>query len=342
MTTAKKRKPSKTEVLKAVEGNRAGDLKRLLDAGGDPNATDGRKVDGKTPLHIACMRGCPETVRLLLSHGADVNVKDIEGRTPLYYACEKNDATLPRRDYSRPEDHLDIARALIAAGADVNAVGRRFSYSPLHKACIKDHDELVVFLLGHGANVDARDNRSRTPLHMACYSCHAVAQALIEAGADVNAKDIRVRTPLHDAIEAGRTDILQLLLDHGSDMEVRDKHGYAPIHYACKFGNATTVQFLLEKGADANAQSKHKHTPLHVACHNGHTETVRLLLDHGADPNARSKGGTRNKVGTTPLDLALNLETDHPYREEIIDLFREHAPEAVMETWCAQAPGGMR
>jgi len=299
MPTAKKHKPSKTEILKAVESNHAGDLKRLLDAGADPNSKDRRKVDGKTPLHTACMNGCPEVVHLLLSHGAYPNARDRDGGTPLYYACEKNDATFTRRDSSCPEDHLEITRALIAAGADVNAIGRRFSYSPLHRACIKDHVELVCLLLSHGANVDALDARNRTPLHIACYRLHAIVRALIEAGADVNAKDIHGRTPLHEAAEAGRIDVLQLLLNAGADVNASDKYGRTPLHTACECGKATTVH---------------------------------LLLDHGADPNAR------NKWDLTSLELTLQLPTDNPHREEVLDLFRAHCPGMVMEAWCTQGP----
>ena len=116
----------------------------------------------------------------------------------------------------------------------------------------------------------------------------------------MNAKDIQGWTPLHEAAEAGRTDIVQLLLDAGADVEASDKYGRTPLHTACEFGNTTTVQLLLEQGADPNA---------------------------------------RNKWDRTPLDLTL-LKTDDPQREEIIELFRQYAPEMVMETYCTQSPGG--
>lgn len=32
---------------------------------------------------------------------------------------------------------------------------------------------------------------------------------------------------------------------------------------------------------------------------------------------------------------------DHPAREELLELFSEYAPEAVMEAWCTQSSGGM-
>lgn len=300
MPAAKKRKPPKTEILRAVENNRADELNRLLDAGADSNAKDGRRVDGKTPLHIACMNGCPEVVHLLLSHGADVNMRDGEGATPLYYACEKNDATLIRRDSSRPEDHLDIARALIAAGADVNAADWRFSYSPLHRACIKDHVELVVFLLSHGADVNAPDARGRTPLYMAYHSCFAIVQALIEAGANVNAKDIHGHTTLHHAAGDGRIDILQLLIEHGAGVNARSNTGL---------------------------------TPLHTACREGKPAAARLLMASGACMEARGSDSY------SPLELALSISpSDNPAREELIELFREHAPDLVMEAYCTRSP----
>ena len=39
-------------------------------------------------LHAACWRGRSETVKFLIDHGADVNLKDGKGRTPLELAVK--------------------------------------------------------------------------------------------------------------------------------------------------------------------------------------------------------------------------------------------------------------
>ena len=42
-----------------------------------------KSMCGTTPLHNACKRGCLSTIKLLLSHGANVNAKDKYGKIPL-------------------------------------------------------------------------------------------------------------------------------------------------------------------------------------------------------------------------------------------------------------------
>jgi len=133
----------------------------------------------------------------------------------------------------------------------------------------------------------------------------------------------------------GRTDIVCLLLEHGVVMEARDNIGCTPLHDACDRGRTDTARLLLERGADAAAKDNDNWTPLHRACAEGHIDIARLLIEAGVDVNVEDNNGI------TPLDLvlALNLKPDNPAREEIIDLFREYAPDLVMEKWCTTGPG---
>ncbi len=86
---------------------------------------------------------------------------------------------------------------------------------------------------------------------------------------------------------------------------------------------------LLDAGADINGLNEDEETPLHVACTRGYTAIVRLLLDRGADVNIR------DALEETALDKILRWPIEQPSREEILDLFRQYAPEQVMEAYCA-------
>jgi len=134
-----------------------------------------------------------------------------------------------------------------------------------------------------------------------------------------------------------RTDIVRLLLEHGAAVNAKEEAGVTPLHEVSWRINWKLVHLLLEHGADVNAKDKRNRTPLHRACRGVHgprrarrTETIRLLLTHGAE------GGVRGSDEMTPVGFVLEMKPDHPSREELLDLFREYAPEAVMEAWCTQ------
>jgi ankyrin repeat protein len=163
----------------------------------------------------------------------------------------------------------------------------------------------------------------------------ASVKRLIDAGADVNARNLDGNTPLHLACLWGHMDIVRLLIETGAELNTRDDSDCTPLHLTCFRGLTEIARFLIEHGADVNASNDYGRTLLHRACSNGRPGIVRLLLEHGADVDAR------NKRGETPLNLTLQLPRDNPAREEIIDLFRQYAPETVMEAFCTMAPGGM-
>jgi cytohesin len=87
--------------------------------------------------------------------------------------------------------HIEIVRALIDAGADVNKV-RDNGMTPLFAAAYKGHGDIVRALIDAGADVNKARDDGATPLFAAAQQGHVeIVRALIDAGADVNkARDV--------------------------------------------------------------------------------------------------------------------------------------------------------
>ena len=129
---------------------------------------------GRTLLHYASGAGCTRVVESLLRLGVDPNVHQAEGHTPLYSVA--NECAL--------KSGAEIVRALVQAGADVNACGGVMHSTPLHMAARRGFVEIAKTLLECGAAIDARDRKGDTPLQRAI-NCRkdAVARLLIDHGA---------------------------------------------------------------------------------------------------------------------------------------------------------------
>jgi len=142
-------------------------------------------------LHHAASTTASTFVDRLLSLGANPNLRDKFGHTPLYSTCNgAGDVT--------------IARALIAAGADVDAQDYVKRCAPLHMAARRGHVDVAAVLLGSGANVEV--------------------------------KDINGQTPLRRAVNCGKVDVARLLIARGADLDAVDKRGVSPRQAAEKSG----------------------------------------------------------------------------------------------------------
>lgn len=121
----------------------------------------------------------------------------------------------------------------------------------------------------------------------------------IERGADVNAKDARGVTPLHLAASHGRTETAVFLLQNGADVNVKNELDNVPLHWAALNGHTEIAGYLLQSGSDVNTKNKYGETPLHLAASFGRTETAVLLLQNGADFSAK------NGDGATPFEIVM-------------------------------------
>jgi ankyrin repeat protein len=128
---------------------------------------------GRALLHYASGAGCLEVVTLLLRLGADPDMRDSGGHTALYRAANECGWKMGPL----------VVRALVAAGADVNARNGVTRATALHMAARRGYVAIAQTLLECGAAVDLRDRKGDTPLERAV-NCRktAVVQLLRESG----------------------------------------------------------------------------------------------------------------------------------------------------------------
>ena len=109
-----------------------------------------------------------EIVRMLLDAGADQSLTTADGTTPFMAAAGLGRSTFrPNWTRGRRSHGAETAtRVLLDAGAEINAVNEA-DFSALHGAAFRGLNEVVEYLVAHGADIDARDYRGRTPFRLA-------------------------------------------------------------------------------------------------------------------------------------------------------------------------------
>jgi ankyrin repeat protein len=178
----------------------AGLINTFLKYGANPYARDANE---NTVLHYAACWHCTETVRTLLEHRLNPNVKNWNGTTPVMYA---ND---------------DCARLLVEHGADVN------ERNDEGRTClmVNHNPDTYQMLLDHQADVNLKDNRGQTALIHLIMEHLSVAKVnvFIRNGAKVSIKDNNGKTALDYAKEYRHTSrVLIRLLEERLNQEQRE------------------------------------------------------------------------------------------------------------------------
>ncbi|PWK86819.1 ankyrin repeat domain-containing protein [Fulvimonas soli] len=222
----------------------------------------------------------PAGVRLLLKHRAAVNAPDAQRRSALMAAAA--------------EGHEQIARALLAAGADPNLADRHGS-TALMEAARSGASGIVALLAEAGADARARDGHGRDALSLACQSPRArgdTVRALLTLGAEPKAAGSDGRSPLDHAAAAGRWDLVALLdpdtpLPANLSQDALAEGADTPEHLldALRFGHWAIVSGFAERVASwPAAQLAQLYLELAAP---GLGAQRRWLLEHGLSAEAR-------------------------------------------------------
>jgi hypothetical protein len=151
---------------------------------------------------------------------------------------------------------VEIARMLLAAGADSTSAGNRRCSQPLHYAadgCLDNSSwnarkqvAMIRLLLKAGSRIDAQDKNGATPLHRAVRTrCVAAVKCLLDAGADPTIRNKPGSTAFHLAVqntgrggtgsEQARTaqrEILHTFLERGVSPALTDAKGKSILEWA--------------------------------------------------------------------------------------------------------------
>ncbi|XP_056155818.1 transient receptor potential cation channel subfamily A member 1b [Lampris incognitus] len=288
----------------------------LISLGANINSID---CKGNSPLLLATSCGAWKTVSLLLSKGANVNVKDRCGCNFLHLAILQ-----PKGIKNLPEDVLQHKSVKALLNCEDNE-----GCTPLHYACRLGIHDSVKNMLGLSGQVcllrKSKDKKSA--LHFAAQygrinTCHRLLETITDSRL-VNEGDERGLSPLHLASEGGHTKVVELLLRKGALFH-SDYKGWTCLHHAAAEGYTQTISILLSANIKLlDKTDEDGNTALHLAARGGHVAAIRLMLSKGV-------AFLLNKNNTSFLHEALhhgrkdvvNAIVDSDRSEEALTLFK--------------------
>jgi len=234
-------------------------------------------------------------------------VAALEAGVSANYASTQGDSRMTALMWAASEGNVAIAKALLAAGADVNAAANTG-----HTALMYAFDNLPTTKPRPppppGFPGLTGKNAKKAPPQMevkARVTGHAgVAKLLLVSGADASIVSPYGETLLHLAARKGYPGLVDLLVSRGLDVNAVNKgYRHTALHLAAIDNHADTIRTLVGLGAVVDAKNVVEWTPLLWAAACGNADALTALVECGADVNTKGSASGRVSDGgkTTPL-----------------------------------------
>lgn len=186
---------------------------------------------GMTDLHLSCLAGCCDLVKVLAQEEELLAQVSSTGRTALHYVVLGG--------YSDMIEHLYKQGAFLS-------VQDRDGRTPFSLAVYCGNRKIVEVLISCGARVNDK-KLSISALHAAVQMGHAgVAQLLLNMQADIEATDACEQTPLQWAGIYGHPELAAELVLRGANCKAQDSMGKTVLHLAAEYRQGATLQVLIK------------------------------------------------------------------------------------------------
>jgi ankyrin repeat protein len=287
-----------TALMLASRTGRTDAIRTLLDGGADVNILE--TWGGTTALMWAVEANHLDTVAMILEQGADVNARSYyipsatargyEGATPQppnrnQEPTEYANGWLTPMMFAAREGHMEMARDLVSAGADLDIVSAD-GKNALALAIFNGQYEMASYLIDNGVDVNQADAQRFTPLFWA-----------------VDRRNMELATNgLPWTVTADPLPLIEKLLEAGADP------------------NAVVNNTPRARNRGASPRIVFASTLMRAAF-TGDLETSRLLLSYGADPHAKSSDKESMLEAATGLALIPGYQMERP-KEERLELVK--------------------
>lgn len=274
---------------------------------------------------MAARRGNYEAVKMLIDHGANVDILDHLQRTPLQVAVEfepwtnspaaklllhhgaaleiRNDTGQTVVLLASQHGRNDLVRLLDEAGADLKATDFD-SWTCLHSAADSGHLELFVCLVERGLQLHAKNSQGWSPIQYASLRT-TFSSFLLSLGSSFDNSEAKTYTSpgcLMNVGPAWLNEHFNMYLRRlGSDRlrtwaNLEPTDSWSPLCMLTSIGRTLALTNILRLGADVDFEGSPSGSALMVACAAGRLEPVKILVRHGASISYTGPNGSRSAL----------------------------------------------